>query len=287
MIPTIQQDPNDFAFLDLQAHTLRCRIYQHGAHITHLAENGEPPLLFLSRAARFATGAAIRGGIPVIAPWFGSHPTLSEAPSHGLVRTIPWEWVGHNDTPELATVALRTILTPSPAFDGHLELVLTAEIRNGLRITFAAHNTGAQPISCELALHPYFTVGDIREIRVSGLTNPDYRDKTDGFQRKTDTAPAIQFSGETDRVYLDTAAACVIHDPVLKRRIRIEKEQAPNTIVWNPGPEKSRQLPDLEEDDWLHFVCVEQGCLGDHALVLPPGESGQFTAAYTIEPLEG
>ena len=62
-------------------------VYLHGAHVTHYRPAGQRPLLFLSERSRFATGKAIRGGVPVIFPWFGARAGHSEAPDHGFART--------------------------------------------------------------------------------------------------------------------------------------------------------------------------------------------------------
>lgn len=63
-------------------------IYLHGAHVTHFKKKDEPPLLFVSQCSRFAEGQPIRGGIPVIFPWFGSREGLGQ---HGFARTKAWE----------------------------------------------------------------------------------------------------------------------------------------------------------------------------------------------------
>src|SRR5438552_7100315 len=47
-------------------------IYLHGAHVTDFRKKGEAPLLFTSQFSRFTSDQPIRGGIPVIFPWFGS-----------------------------------------------------------------------------------------------------------------------------------------------------------------------------------------------------------------------
>src|ERR1044071_2897585 len=63
-------------------------VYLHGAHVTHFQRHDEQPILFLSREAVFAADKPIRGGVPVILPWFGSR---EGKPSHGFVRTMKWE----------------------------------------------------------------------------------------------------------------------------------------------------------------------------------------------------
>jgi len=51
--------------------------------------------------------------------------------------------------------------------------------------------------------------------------------------------------GETDRVYINTAAACVIEDDKLKRRIHIAKSGSLSTVVWTPWNQKSQQMGDM------------------------------------------
>src|SRR4030095_9394635 len=63
-------------------------IYLQGAHVAHFQKRNEAPLLFLSRVSRFAESEPIRGGIPIVLPWFG--PRQGE-PSHGVARLKTWE----------------------------------------------------------------------------------------------------------------------------------------------------------------------------------------------------
>src|ERR1043166_3574796 len=63
-------------------------IYLQGAHVTHFKKKNEPPLLFLSQCSRFAENEPIRGGVPVIFPWFGPREGL---PQHGFARLKLWE----------------------------------------------------------------------------------------------------------------------------------------------------------------------------------------------------
>ncbi len=286
MVPGIQHDTDGFPYLDLRAAGHQGRIYQHGAHLTAFGPEDGEPVLFLSSQSRFESGKAIRGGVPIIAPWFGDHPTARDAPAHGLVRTRAWEWVGHTATPDQMTAALKTVIKPGPWFDGQLDLAFTAEVSQSLSLSLSLLNTGSIPVRCEVAFHPYFVVGDSRQIRVTGLQGAFYLDKTRGFARTEETADAIQITEETDRLYLDTPAVCSIEDPVLGRRIILEKTGSSNTIVWNPWVKRSQQLADFGDDEWTRMICVEQACAADNALVLPPGESRIMTATYRVEPLD-
>ena len=62
-----------------------------GAQVVHWSPVGQHPVIWLSGAARFASGKSIRGGIPLCWPWFGPHPTEPAFPAHGFARTSPWE----------------------------------------------------------------------------------------------------------------------------------------------------------------------------------------------------
>src|ERR1700684_620899 len=69
-------------------------LYLQGAHLTHWQPAGEKPVLFLSEKSAFAPGKAIRGGVPVIFPWFGPRSDGKPGPAHGLARTALWEQEG-------------------------------------------------------------------------------------------------------------------------------------------------------------------------------------------------
>src|SRR5207245_8721661 len=63
-------------------------VYLQGAHVTQFKKKDEEPLLFLSQCSRFEKNEPIRGGIPVIFPWFGPREGL---PQHGFARLKAWE----------------------------------------------------------------------------------------------------------------------------------------------------------------------------------------------------
>ena len=54
-------------------------LYLQGAHITGWQPANEQPVLFLSEKSAYVPGKAIRGGIPIIFPWFGSRTVTPES----------------------------------------------------------------------------------------------------------------------------------------------------------------------------------------------------------------
>src|SRR5260221_14514260 len=66
-------------------------LFLQGATVTSWAPAGQRPVIFTSPKAIYAPRTAIRGGVPIIFPWFGPHRTNPKAPQHGFVRAAPWQ----------------------------------------------------------------------------------------------------------------------------------------------------------------------------------------------------
>ena len=67
----------------------------------------------------------------------------------------------------------------------------------------------------------------------------------------------VKLSAETDSVYLNTRTAVTINDPLIGRKIRIEKSGSSSTVVWNPFEGRSKTMADVGPGEWKKFVCVE------------------------------
>jgi len=274
----------EMPMLEISTAWSTAEIYLHGAHVTQFRKKGEPPLLFMSQCARFAEGQPIRGGVPVIFPWFGAREGMG---AHGFVRQKAWELkefapaadgsvsvrFRFPDYPEAATY---------PAFG--LEYVVTVNEELTLEL-IVTNRSATEPFPFENCLHTYFAVGDIGAVEVTGLKGAAYLDNTANLARKTEAAEAIHVASEVDRVYLDTPATVEIRDAKLGRVIRIEKENSASTVVWNPWIAKSQQMPDFGNEEYHQMICVESGNVKSNQLTLPPGRSASLKVRYTTAPL--
>jgi glucose-6-phosphate 1-epimerase len=65
-------------------------VYLQGAHLTQWTPRGQRPVLFLSEKSLFASGHPIRGGVPIIFPWFGERTDGKAGPAHGFARRMDW-----------------------------------------------------------------------------------------------------------------------------------------------------------------------------------------------------
>jgi D-hexose-6-phosphate mutarotase len=259
-------------------------IYLHGAHVTRFQQDGQPPVLFMSHASRFAEGQPIRGGIPVIFPWFG--PKEGEA-AHGFARVQTWELKEITQAPT-GEVLLRLSLPDSraaaqlPKFTAEYLITVGQTLAVQLVIANISDN---RDLTFEDCLHTYFQVEDIAVVSISGLRGVDYLDKVENFARKTERSEQIKISQEVDRVYLDTAGPVEVVDAKLGRRIRSEKSGSQSTVVWNPWVAKSQQMPDFGAEEFHQMVCVESGNVADNRLTLPPGTSHTLRVEISTLPL--
>ena len=92
-------------------------LYLQGAHVAHWVPRGQRPVLFVSSKSSFTPGKAIRGGVPVIFPWFGSRSDGRPGPSHGFARTLEWS-VEETRLLERARVEVTLALAPNETTRG-------------------------------------------------------------------------------------------------------------------------------------------------------------------------
>lgn len=258
-----------------------------GAHLmTWQPRSQSVPALWLSRDARLADGKSIRGGVPVCWPWFGAHPSEPGFPAHGYARTAPWQVLESGIEPDGATrLTLRLEENERTramwSHDARLDMTVIAGEK--LRMELVTENTGSSDFKISEALHAYFRIGDIGAVHVAGLAGCNYQDKVGGSTLKKQDG-IIQFKGETDRVYINTAAECVIEDDRLKRRIHIAKSGSLSTVVWTPWIEKAGRMGDLgQPDGWREMLCVESANAIDNIVHVAAGARHTLITEYRVE----
>lgn len=272
------------AKLEVTAAGSTAEVYLHGAHVTEFRRRGEPSLLFMSQCSRFAPGQPIRGGVPIIFPWFGPREGST---AHGFARTVEWQLLETTALPEGgATLRFGFPTGPEsslwPSFSAYYIVTVTEMLSLELVLTNTSPSTG---LSVENCLHTYFTVGDVGAVSVRGLKGVEYLDKVESFARRTEGGDAIAITGEVDRVYLNATGPVEICDPGLKRKIIVAKSGSASTVVWNPWVAKSQQMADFGNDEYLRMICVESGNVALNKLELAPGESSSMKVQLSSKPL--
>ena len=263
----------------------QAEIVLQGGQLTHFKPRHASPVIWMSQQARFAPGKAIRGGVPICWPWFGPHASDSRLPQHGFARTADWAVVESESMPDGETrlcLSLPASQVSRTQWPHCCQLLLQITVGQQLQLALTATNTGDSAVELGAAFHSYFIVGDSSRIRISGLDGHDYLDKPDGYARKQQQGD-IRIAGEVDRIYLDTLGDCVIHDPVLKRKIIISKQGSASTIVWNPGREKAEAMADFEDNGYQTMVCIESANAADDVRRLAPGETHTLLQRISIK----
>jgi D-hexose-6-phosphate mutarotase len=257
-------------------------LYLQGAHLTHFKPTGSEPVLFLSQKSLFTEGKPIRGGVPLIFPWFGARRDDPKAPMHGFARNLPWKLVDSSESGE--GVSLRLQLQSGPETLALWPYPFLAELHvaigKKLVLTFSVSNTGSEAFQFEEALHTYFHVADVRNVGIEGLENTVFLDKTDGFQQKKQGTDPIAITAETDRIYLGTETTCTISDS--KRRIRIGKSGSRTTVVWNPWVAKAAAMADFGDDEWPAMLCIETANTHPEPVTLSPNATHQMRAEIEV-----
>ena len=281
---TILEGNGDLPKVEVNTDAGRAEIYLHGAHVTDFRINGQAPLLFLSQCSRFARNQPIRGGIPVILPWFGSR---EGEPAHGFARLMDWELHETTALPH-GGATLRFSLPETsasamwPLFTANYVVTVTDKLTIELIVTNCSRG---QEFAFENCLHTYFHVGNVAQVSITGLKGAAFLDKVESYAHKTETNEAITVSSEIDRVYLDTASTVEIHDRSLRRRILIEKSGSNSTVLWNPWLAKAQQMPDFGDDEYQQMLCIESGNVGRNNIMLAPGRSSLLRVTFSSVPL--
>jgi len=255
----------------------RAEVYPHGAHVTSWRPAGGDERLFLSAASEFRAGAAIRGGVPVIFPQFAGRGPL---PKHGFARTSAWTPAGVERSAGAVRATLR--LAASAATRALWPHAFAAEVTvtvggPTLRVALAVANEGDAPFDFTAALHTYLRVADARRAALVGLRGGRLEDTAAGGAVRVDDDAELRVAGEVDRVYLDAPGEIVLRDDA--GTVAIAADGFPDTVVWNPGPERGTALADLEPDGWLRMLCVEAAVVG-RPVRLAPGE--RWEGAQTL-----
>ena len=140
-------------------------IYLHGATLTSWRCGGVERI-YTSKTAVFRPPKAIRGGIPVCWPQFGTlGPCATLAAQHGFARNLPWAVVEGGSSSSV-TLALAPTPATREQYPHDFELMLTVELlaggalRQELRVRNPAGAAGAV-LPFTGALHTYLSVDDV------------------------------------------------------------------------------------------------------------------------------
>ncbi|KAF6203619.1 hypothetical protein GE061_001951 [Apolygus lucorum] len=256
-----------------------CSVNLHGATLTSWKVNGKEQM-FVSSKAVFDEKSPIRGGIPIAFPKFGP---WDDKPLHGFARVCRWKMESGADHLANGDIKARLVLEDNDytrSLWGHkFRMVYTLLLgEQQLKTKVAITNPSKdESFAFELVLHTYFQVKDIRKCKVTGLNGLQYLTKRDDTETTTDKESSVRIDGPITRLYADTPPIHEIVTP--EQTTSIIKCNFPDTVIWNPWEEVAKTIPDLSDEEYNQFICVEAGSFFD-PMTLPPG--GTFEASQSL-----
>ncbi len=274
---SIQMDKHAGSKIVIQNDFADAEIYLLGGHLTHFQPKGEEKVIYDGKKSYILPPKSAHFGIPICWPWFGPHPTDKTKGQHGFARNNLW------DITETAileggqtsvTLRLQENKETLKQYPHTFNLELTFTIGKTLQMALKTTNTSNKPMPITQALHSYFYVDRLQEIRIHGLEGRTFIDQLDKYIHKKES-DALQFTKSLDRIYIPTSDTCEIIDTNLNRKICIEKKYSNSTVVWNPW--ENNTLHDVKGDQYSKFVCIETANAMEDIVTLLPEES------YTIE----
>ena len=187
---------------------------------------------------------------------------------------------------------LRSVVTTD---DGGVRVTLSLE-KNGfyalyevtvgekLELNLSLRNVQSEPVVGELTFHTYLRLYDLTATDLSGLAGSEYIDNEPGATRAKQEHE-LKVAGSCDRIFTTGEAGNVVRvrDSGNRRTIVVTKYDAPNTVVWNPGPRGAAEFSDMAPDEWVQFLCVEPGRIRENAAKLEPGESFSISMTLSVE----
>jgi D-hexose-6-phosphate mutarotase len=261
------------------------RIALQGAQLLAWQPRGQAQVLWCSPMARPGSGKAMRGGIPICWPWFGPHVSDPAQPQHGYARNGVFSLDEIERVPEgwRLRLSLAAGTTQVSGEAEHLSLTIEYLIGAALAVEAETGNAGPVEAPVSFAFHTYFSVGDVRRVRVDGLDGAEYRDNADQGRPKRQAGP-LHVAKETVALFDESPARVRLVDPVLGRTIAITRNGCASTVVWNPMA-AAASMADIPAGGELGFLCVESGAVGSSAVTLPPGAKHRAGVEYRLDPL--
>lgn len=245
-------------------------------------------LMFISGNAYFQEGKAIKGGIPICWPWFGSAPAsateVGKKLGHGFVRNDFWavlstDMLDNGDT--RIVLEIKDSDKTREIWPYHFYLALEIVIGDSLSLELLTRNTGDQAFSISEALHTYFNIGDAAQLKVLGLEQTEYLDKKQDFVKVCQIG-AVTLAEETDHIHTDIKHELIIDDPVFERKIKISSSGNKNVVVWNPWVQGAAEIKDLDKEDYKHFICLEIANAATNSVEILPNSEYKIDALYSI-----
>lgn len=265
------------------------KVLKYGATVYSWKVEGEEQL-WLSDGAKLDGSRPVRGGIPLVFPVFGKSqdPSVSKMHQHGFARRSTWEFLGQTkENPPTVQFGLGPENADAEVYkqwgDGNTDFTLVLTIvllKDSLKMNIEVSNPGKKDFKFNWLFHSYLTVDDIEDSLINNLPGEYCYDQLIK-EHYTEREPAVNFSGELDRIYINVPTEKNLQIVDMGRAFHtVQRNNLPDVVIWNPWTEKAKSMSDFTpKNGFLKMVCVEPGHVHNF-VTLKPGES--WTAGQII-----
>ena len=274
----LNHQSTDCAIIRIDHKIVKASISLYGGQVLSWQPVGQEEVFWLSKTSEFKAGKAIRGGVPICWPWFGSFRT---AGNHGFARQSNWHFstaciAENNVTLELAlsddschehwpyAFSLKQVLTFGETFSQKLII----------------ENTSAKGVEFSGALHSYFHVSNPMNVTVPHLNGYLFDDKIlQGVGQKDNL---VDCQGPIDRIYHTSNVQQVV-DRGFQRVIEVESDGCAQWVLWNPGKVVAEQMADIHTGGYLEYVCLEAA--NTNWVEIPAGQTKVMSQTVRLKSL--
>ncbi|KIJ25752.1 hypothetical protein M422DRAFT_38502 [Sphaerobolus stellatus SS14] len=249
---------------------------------------GPPAERLYTSAKAFLDGSKpVRGGIPVVFPFFGpvTRPEHAQLSQHGFARNEVWKFDSVVLDSE-AGVSVRLVFEPSAA----VQAKFAAPFKLSYVITLAAHQltshlhvdnpSETNTFTFQALLHTYIRA-NVALSTVTPLKGLTYINKLKpGFPEEVEEREAVDVREPADYVYKSAPGEYEVSWGG-GLAIEIKASGFNDVVIWNPGKESGQKMSDLEDGGWDLFICVEPGA-ASYWIDLPPGKSWDGQQVLTV-----
>tara|TARA_R110001592_G_scaffold36037_1_gene121810 strand:+ start:3262 stop:4137 length:876 start_codon:yes stop_codon:yes gene_type:complete len=270
----------DITALVIEHAKAKAKISLYGGQVLSWQPCDEKEVFWLSKTSSFEQGKAIRGGIPLCWPWFGSHSNDYEnkAGNHGFARKQLWQvdnidiseqgvevclgWQGENMHDLWPfSCQLKQVLFFGRSFKQVLQMKNVSDTD--------AYYTGA--------LHSYFSVSSPNAIKVAELEEATFDDKLTG--QLCEPQSLENGVGPVDRIYHTNHGVNIVDDQ-WRRTIELKAKNTKQWVFWNPGIELANNMADIHPNGEQEFVCLEAA--NTHMQLLAAGQSATMEQTISV-----
>ena len=261
----------------------RLELYLQGAHVTRYQPATNHEVLWMSHTAVYATGKALRGGIPLCWPWFGAHPENPDRPQHGYARSSLFSVRSTSADAQSTSIilALDPAAAPYPEWRDRAQLEVEFRLSDSLWMEMRTSNVADSALTLSNAWHTYFSISGRDRVTLPAVTGLTYLDKSQRYRQLVQT-DAIVIRGEVDRVYLAPPVEIELLDAARRTSTSISTWGSRNLVVWNPGEANAKTMADFDDRGFEQMLCIEPANALDQSVQVKPGECHRLGQQITL-----